>query len=184
MEGGAGAPFSVASFNVNGLAGFSSGRLGAVLETLGPLEVLAVQETKLSSTARKGREPVQEQMVREFGERGYECYFNTSSLRAGYSGVCCVARENTVVEAYDWFLDEEAEPCQQCEMLCKEGRVLILDLGSVVVINVYVPNGGKEVKAGRMDVPQKKEFLRRLRATCDLLQVCCSPPFPPTGRDS
>ena len=160
---------SIASFNVNGLKGFTPKRLLAAAQQLGgptALDILCLQETKLS-VSPAGNE-LKQLMVQTFDSEGYECFFNTCTARNGYSGTAALVRRGMVREASDWFPDDPDNvhdaSCALCDELKKEGRVLILDIVSAIVINVYVPNGGKEASK---DVPLKTEFLRRLRLACD-----------------
>jgi exodeoxyribonuclease-3 len=145
-----------ASFNVNGVRSFvKSLPLGEVIKALKEVDVLALQETKLSVGDNEARQQLAQSLP------GYEAFFNTSSARSGYSGVAVFAKERLVKQCLDWFEDEECV-CDACVELKKEGRVLIVHLASCVVINVYCPNGGKEKNAA---LPLKTEFLRRLSAT-------------------
>ncbi len=151
---------SVASFNVNGIRAFSKTKSLPELMKKLELDVLCVQETKLS----QGDAGVREDLANSLP--ACESFFSTCSARGGYAGVACFAREGLVAACHDWWAADEPCACPQCAALRQEGRVLVLELSSCVVINVYCPNGGKEVQANP-DLPLKTEFLRRLRANVD-----------------
>ncbi len=147
---------SIASFNVNGVRSLTKAlSLSDLCKSLNGVDILALQETKLSSGDNEDRQKLVLSLP------GYEGFFNTSSARAGYSGVAVFAKEGLVHGCKDWFDDEEC-PCEHCLELKKEGRFLLLEFSSFVLINVYCPNGGKEKNP---DIPLKSEFLRRLKNT-------------------
>ncbi len=146
---------SVASFNVNGIRAFCKSKPLAALVTELEVDVLCLQETKLSV----GDEAVRHELAGSLD--GWEVFFNTSSGRAGYAGVACFAKTGLVAQCSDWWTADEPCECEQCGVLKKEGRVLVCELESCVIVNVYVPNGGKEKHDPSL--PMKSEFLMRLR---------------------
>jgi exodeoxyribonuclease-3 len=151
---------SVASFNVNGIRSFIKTKaLPELLKEL-DVDVLCVQETKLS----QGDAAVREDLANSLPT--CESFFSTCSSRGGYAGVACFAREGLVAACHDWWTADEPCECPECAALRLEGRVLVLELSSCVIINVYCPNGGKE-KLANPSLPLKTEFLRRLRSNVD-----------------
>lgn len=157
----------LASWNVNGLRAITGGGktpLTDLLQQCDHPDVLCLQETRLSS------QPDGVAAMKLLGKSvpGYESFWNTCSSRGGYAGVAIFVREGLATAAYDWF--PEPCDCAQCAVLRKEGRVMIVELGELVLVNVYVPNGGKEKGSGNGDadeLPLKTEFLRQLKCTCE-----------------
>jgi exodeoxyribonuclease III len=107
---------SVATWNVNSLRV----RLPQLTEWLGanPLEVIALQETKLTDEAFP---------LREVEALGYHVVFSGQKT---YNGVATLARSAPAdpVTALPGFADEQK-------------RLLATTIGGVRVVNVYVPNG-------------------------------------------
>lgn len=129
--------------------------------------IVAMQETKLS--ANEDAKAFKTKLARCLD--GWDTYWNTSTARSGYSGVCCWTKRGLVVDAWDWFVEPCIEACPLCQHLSREGRVLILDCYDFVLINVYVPNGGKEKSAsGENSMPYKNHFLLRLEREIAVLR--------------
>lgn len=154
----------IASHNVNGLRAWSERvKISDLLHRL-ELDVLCLQETKLQVGSSSVPDHVE----------GYESFWNSSRSKKGYSGTAIYVREGMTVNAWDWFQgggEEEDCSCCHCVVLKSEGRVLMIDVSDFILINVYIPNGGKEVAAGNKDAPMKMEFLRRLRRQIDLFHA-------------
>lgn len=169
-EGPIGGTLTIVSFNVNGIRSVLQGKKGGLKEvfrSLGNPDIVCLQETKLSTSVEGIRE---KKDISHTLDKGYESFWNVSSARAGYAGVAILLREGLACAVHDWFTVEPVCVCDQCALLKKEGRVLQLEMGSsnLVLITVYVPNGGKEHAADpKSELPLKTEFLRLLRAQCD-----------------
>ncbi|CAO3699815.1 unnamed protein product [Rhizopus stolonifer] len=82
---------------------------------------------------------------------GYDAYFSFSKVKLGYSGVCIYVKQDIVrpacYEGITGLLDQK--PCMNeflatlqtpAEQLDAEGRCLILDFQSLVLLNIYFPN--------------------------------------------
>ncbi len=110
----------ILSWNINGLRAAQKKGFSEWLEKEGP-DILCLQETKVST----------DQLSPELTEiDGYHVIFNPA-VRAGYSGVAVYTRKKPV-EVWRGFGIERFD---------SEGRTLILDMGSYVLLNVYFPNG-------------------------------------------
>ena len=168
----------LASMNVNGVRAFArvSGGLSGAFGALGAPAVLALQETRLLPEDAASARALAAALP------SHELFHAPSALRRGYSGVAVLARRGLVRACRDWF-DEPDDLCscpqvqhkkrllfslsfvcsQKCAVLKQEGRVLLLDMNpNLLLICVYVPNGGKEKDP---TLPSKSEFLRRLSNT-------------------
>lgn len=115
------------------------------------LDVLCLQETKLT----------QDKLTAEISIlKGYESFWACSQSKKGYSGVC------TYVSSVYSPISAEADSLGNEGDLNSEGRTLILDLDSFVLINVYVPNAGQGSEgSARLDF--KFRYLRQLRLKMD-----------------
>jgi exodeoxyribonuclease-3 len=122
------------SWNVNGLR--AAGRKGflAWLSASRP-DVLGLQEVRA--------EP--EQLPPELQRpAGYRSYFHAADRR-GYSGVALLTRRPPRSVTAGGLGDDRFD---------REGRLIIADYGSFVLLNGYFPNGGRELER----VPYKLEF--------------------------
>ncbi len=124
------------SWNVNGIR--SAERKGFLnfLQT-GGYDIVALQETKVSP------ETVLSPGLR--APDGYITYWDYATEKKGYSGVAVYSRHvpkvgQTTFDAYP--------------ILAKEGRMIELDYGDFVFINIYFPNG----KSGPARLAYKLEF--------------------------
>lgn len=161
---------SVVSWNVNGLRALvAKTPLATLFAACGSPDVLCLQETKLSASSEDAKRAIGRSV------EGHESFWNTCAARSGYAGVAVFARHNLVTAVHDWFPQGgDGEDGPHGAVLRAEGRVLVCELGpQLVLINVYVPNGGKEAQGaapsedGDGGAPMKSEFLRRLRGACD-----------------
>ncbi|GAB4818347.1 hypothetical protein N2152v2_005393 [Parachlorella kessleri] len=88
----------------------------------------------------------------------FQSFWAISQDRKGYSGVVTYASTGYAPLAC------EAD-CLGEEELDREGRLVVTDHGSFVLLNVYVPNAGDRPARARLDC--KIRFLRALKAKCD-----------------
>lgn len=135
----------IISWNVNGLrAAISKGALEPVLAH--SPDLLCLQEIKVKP------EQLSDEQVKVFD--GYKPYWN-SALRAGYSGVASFVKDDP--DEVDFSLGEERFDV--------EGRSIRMDIGDLVLYNLYVPNGQRDQE--RLDY--KLDFYSRLLEQCDQL---------------
>lgn len=112
------------SWNVNGIRAIErKGELG-ILEK-GEHDVIALQEIKVHDPAT----------LSEFLQhpKGYTAYWDPATERKGYSGVVTYSKIPPKSHTIN-FGDN---------LLSKEGRMIELDFGEFVLLNVYFPNGGQ-----------------------------------------
>jgi exodeoxyribonuclease-3 len=121
----------ILTWNVNGIRARQA-ELAALVAVEQP-DVLCLQEIKAAP------DKVPELLV---AAEGYWCYWHGAG---GYSGVALLVRRSFCADR-----PEFAHPAFD-----REQRIVTVELGSLTVGCVYVPNGGK-------DYPAKLEFLRAL----------------------
>ena len=114
--------FTLVSWNVNGLRALVQKDFAGAMRRL-DADVLAVQETKLQESQL---DPAIANVT------GYSSHWSLCVGRKGYSGVGAYARTAPQAVACGF-----GQPRFDCE-----GRVLQLDLGEFLLLNVYFPNGG------------------------------------------
>jgi exodeoxyribonuclease-3 len=106
-------------------------------------DVICLQETK-----------AQDDQVREaLAElNGYHIYSN-SAVKKGYSGTAILTRNQPISVRYDMGIDEHDQ----------EGRIIAAEYSNYIVVTVYTPNSGSELK--RLDYRQQwdRDFLLYLK---------------------
>ena len=138
------------SWNVNGIrAIWKKGALQKLIEQESP-DILLLQETKATP----------DQLAEEMKNfAGYDSFFESSSMRKGYSGVAIYTRNNknllpikvthsilTALGEKHPLTDETATLSDDEKakiFLDNEGRTLIAEYKDFYVMNCYWPNGGK-----------------------------------------
>ena len=121
----------IVTWNVNGIRK-RQGELQDLLAAEHP-DILCLQEIKAAPDQIPGL---------LLAPEGYWCYWHGAG---GYSGVALLIRCDFT----------EAQPAFTHPAFDHEGRIVVADLGSMLVSSVYVPNGGK-------DFPAKMRFLEGL----------------------
>lgn len=135
------------SWNVNGIRavakkGFTDWLAGATPD------ILCLQETR----AEEHQAPAD---IRD--HPGYHTYWNPSKARKGYSGTGLLTREEPVAVEHDLGVEE----------FDQEGRTLIAEYPSFVLLNCYFPNGGR----GNDRVPFKLAFYAAFLEKCEALRA-------------
>lgn len=135
------------SWNVNGIRavakkGFTDWLAGATPD------ILCLQETR----AEAHQAPAE---IREHA--GYHTYWNPSKARKGYSGTGLLTREKPLDVQHDLGVEE----------FDQEGRTLIAEYPSFVLLNCYFPNGGR----GNDRVPFKLDFYQAFLDKCEALRA-------------
>ncbi|MBI1945072.1 MAG: exodeoxyribonuclease III [Deltaproteobacteria bacterium] len=116
----------IVSWNVNGLRAVQKrGQLSWAFA--GDVDVLCLQETKLQADA------VTDEMQRPSGFRSWWGF----GKKKGYSGTAVFVRDALAAEPFPFSVGGAAHP-----EFDHEGRVVGVDLGELVLLNVYFPNGG------------------------------------------
>ncbi|MCQ2310423.1 MAG: exodeoxyribonuclease III [Paludibacteraceae bacterium] len=142
------------SYNVNGIRAAIGKGLLDWLQTENP-DVFCIQESKA--------QPEQIDTL-AFSELGYHCYIH-SAEKKGYSGVCIFSKEQPTKVAAGM-----GNPRYD-----SEGRVLRVDIGSISVVDVYVPSGttGDVRQDFKMDFLEAfLKWLNELRQTRPNVIVC------------
>ena len=128
----------IISFNVNGVRAITKKSFKEDIITM-DADVICLQETKASvDQTKEALESL----------KGYFIYGN-EAVKKGYSGTAILSR----IEPLNVTCDIGIEEFDQ------EGRVLSAEFEEFIVINVYVPNSGNDLR--RLDYRQKwdKAFL-------------------------
>lgn len=130
------------SWNVNGIrAVMKKDFLGSV-ESMNP-DILCLQETKAQDDqVRTALEPLE----------GYEIYSN-SAEKKGYSGTAILTRHAPIAVDFDMGMPQHDQ----------EGRVIAAEFDGYILVTVYTPNSGSELK--RLDYRQEwdRDFLQYLK---------------------
>ena len=124
-------PLSLVSWNVNGIRAVSA-KPDWNIFLAASADVVGLQETKA--------EPAQiAEAVRS--PEGYQCFFNASRARKGYSGVAVFSKAEPLA------VDQELPDGSHGDVPYNgEGRVLHLEFPAFHYFNIYFPNGGEENK--------------------------------------
>lgn len=114
----------IVSWNVNGLRAVArKDSFKPLFDTLDP-DILLLQETKA--------EPEQlPENVRQV--LGYHSFFNASQTRKGYSGTALYSKHEPIEVTYG----------MHNETFNKEGRMVTAFFDTLIVSNIYFPNGGQ-----------------------------------------
>lgn len=131
------------SFNVNGIRAIMKKDFAQDMSNLAP-DILCLQETKATEEQVK-------EALSDFS--GYHIYANEADKR-GYSGTAVLTKVKPISVSYD--IDHEKHD--------REGRVIALEYDDFILVNVYVPNSGSDLR--RLDYRQSwdKDFLNYLKA--------------------
>eukprot|EP01044_Picomonas_judraskeda_P003432 COSAG03_NODE_282_length_9474_cov_2.398720_7_plen_595_part_00 len=180
----------VVSWNVGekglvGLAAARDGGLRAVFAELGNPAIIALQETKLA-----GPEKLTGELANVAGYTSFFSYCTAATgvslVRTGYAGTGTYVRHdvNTLAAAASLGAALTGASAQHTEPEAErlsahllklvvendvdsEGRAVLTDHGSFVLVNVYCPAFGREDQGGRAGF--KKRFHEALTARCEAL---------------
>ena len=130
----------IISWNVNGLrAVWKKGALQKLISEQSP-DIFVLQETKSTPDQLSGE-------MKTFD--GYTSFFESSSMRKGYSGVAIYTKENKnnklikVTNTILTALGEKHPKIEELGFLDNEGRTLLAEYEKFYLMNCYWPNGGK-----------------------------------------
>ncbi|MFA5162966.1 MAG: exodeoxyribonuclease III [Patescibacteria group bacterium] len=125
----------IISWNVNGIRAIAKKGLSDFLQAAQP-DIIGLQETKISD-AKKAEH--------DFGFKNYQEYW-FGAERPGYSGTALLVKKGVKVLSYkSGFGQKEFD---------REGRVQILELDKLYLLNVYFPNANAELSR----LPYKLNF--------------------------
>lgn len=108
----------IISWNINGYR--SAEKLGCVQELIHNFspDIICLQEIKMN-----------DKVINEYS---YSCYYNFANKK-GYSGIMVFTKEKPLNVQYKMGLDR----------LDQEGRFLLLEYNRFILINIYIPHGGR-----------------------------------------
>ncbi|MDO6684566.1 MULTISPECIES: exodeoxyribonuclease III [unclassified Agarivorans] len=113
------------SWNVNGIRAVMKKEFLASLESM-QTDVLCLQETKAQD----------DQVLEALAAlEGYHIFSN-SAVKKGYSGTAILTKEKPLSVEYDMGIDEHDQ----------EGRVIAAEYEQFILVTVYTPNSGSELK--------------------------------------
>ena len=135
------------SWNVNGIRAVAKKGFADWLAEAAP-DILCLQETR----AEAHQVPAD---IRDHA--GYHTYWNHSKARKGYSGTGLLTREEPLNVEHDLGVEE----------FDQEGRTLIAEYPSFVLLNCYFPNGGR----GNGRVPYKLDFYQAFLDKCETFRA-------------
>ena len=135
------------SWNVNGIRAAAKKGFVDWLDAAAP-DILCLQETR----AEAHQVPA---AIRE--HPGYHTDWNHSKARKGYSGTGLLSKEEPLAVQHDLGV----------EAFDQEGRTLIAEYPSFVLLNCYFPNGGR----GNDRVPFKLDFYQAFLDKCEALRA-------------
>lgn len=160
------------SWNVNGIRSFQKKKtsleddtevnlLSHFLELHNP-HVFCMQETKLNSNTVEKDKLRLEQIAPKYAYR----FYSTSTARKGYSGVSIWSKVKPV-QVLDSHIGSSAD---------NEGRVLALEFDKLVLVTVYTPNSGQQLKRLKFREsdwdPMFKKYIKKLMSGSKPVVVC------------
>lgn len=130
------------SFNVNGIRAIMKKDFAQDMTNLDP-DILCLQETKATEEQVK-------EALSDFS--GYHIYANEADKK-GYSGTAVLTKKKPISVSYDIDHDQHD----------REGRVIAVEYDEFILVNVYVPNSGSDLR--RLDYRQSwdNDFLNYLK---------------------
>ena len=130
------------SWNVNGIRAAMKKDFPASMEAM-KTDVLCLQETK-----------AQDDQVLEAldGIDGYHIYTN-SAVKKGYSGTAILSRQEPLALRYDMGIEQHDQ----------EGRVIAAEYDDFILVTVYTPNSGSELKRLAYRQQWDADFLRYIQ---------------------
>jgi AP endonuclease-2 len=166
----------IVSWNINGLKRISLIKpLAQWLQEL-QADILCVQETKTT------REMLDSSVA---AVEGYHMFFSFCRAQKGYSGVCTFVRKGIPVLAAQDGLTGTMQDCgdsivvnpltgEHAEFadLDREGRAMITDHGSFLLLNIYAPCGSDDSR-----YEFKLKYHNLIESTCFLLQATHNKPI-------
>jgi exodeoxyribonuclease-3 len=119
----------IISFNVNGIRAINrKGKLIELINTENP-DIICLQEIKCNDVV------CETEIVANYSSQYPYIYYNTSKTRKGYSGTAILSKIKPKSVVYD-LVEHDND----------EGRVLTLVFSNCILVTVYTPNSGAELK--------------------------------------
>lgn len=123
----------IISWNVNGYRSAEKENSIQELISKNNPDIICLQEIKMNN-----------EVINNYG---YDCYYNFASKK-GYSGVMIFTKEKPLNIIYDLDLKRFDE----------EGRFILLEYENFILINIYIPHGGRQ----KENHPYKFEVINKL----------------------
>lgn len=128
-------------WNINGLRSLLKTKESQIslMSMISEYDIISFNETKIDDVSLAT-------IREEFVPDGYHLY-STHASKKGYSGVCIISK---------------IRPLHELEQTlgCDEGRIIVLEYSSFIVMSVYVPNSGQRTKTGDK-LPKRIEYRTR-----------------------
>jgi len=136
--------YNLASWNVNGIRAAWPKGLSDFLDT-GRFDLILLQETKVSD------ESVLSESILKPAK--YQPTFNGSKEKKGYSGTAVFSQPESLKVKNNFGSN----------ILSKEGRMQLVDLGDFFLLNVYFPNGGSGPERLKYKLDFYRQFLNYIK---------------------
>ena len=147
---------AIVSWNVHSLrmvAARYPGGTGEMLRSFHSPFALCLQEHKLGGAGDAGWSQLAH-------VEGYESFWAYCTGNPGHHGVATWVRKGYTRDCWRWFPDE-ACACDKCQLLEREGRVLITLHHGFAIMNLYLCSGSSSVDKPERD-GLREELLRRV----------------------
>ncbi|MEX1033484.1 MAG: exodeoxyribonuclease III [Cellvibrionaceae bacterium] len=130
------------SWNVNGIRAAMKKDFIGSLESMRP-DVLCLQETKAQD----------DQVLEAVADIEHYHVYSNSAIKKGYAGTAVFSKTEPLSVQCDMDIDEHDQ----------EGRVIALEFKHIILVTVYVPNSGRDLK--RLEYRQRwdTDFLAYLK---------------------
>ena len=126
----------IITWNVNGLrAVLKTPHFASLFRSESP-DIVCLQETKLSHEIKD---------LNTLGAIDGYIHYDCVAAKSGYSGTRVYIKKaiEHKVLGYSLFFDPKLQTCSEAD---EEGRVIIIEFSSFVLVNTYVPNAGDSLK--------------------------------------
>lgn len=123
----------IATWNINGYRSAEKGNYFHQFITKNEPDIICLQEIKMN-----------EKILKDYG---YHCYYHFAEKK-GYSGTMILSKKEPLSVFYKMHLDR----------FDQEGRFILLEYDTFVLINIYVPHGGRK----KENHPYKFSVLNKL----------------------
>jgi exodeoxyribonuclease-3 len=138
---------SIISWNINGLqSSLKRDDIKDLILKENP-DILCLSETKLTNNLNT-------ETYKYLDEYKY-VYFNNSKIIKGYAGTCIFSK----IEPINVIYNLDCSNSKICELnFNNEGRIIILEFNNIILINVYTPNSGTNLKKLKTRIEWEKYF--------------------------
>lgn len=137
----------IITWNINGYR--SAEKLNSIEELISKNnpDIICLQEIKMNNKV--------------LNDYGYNCYYNFANKR-GYSGTMVFTKEKPINIVYEMNLDR----------FDQEGRFILLEYNKFVLINIYIPHGGRKKENHPYKFSVINKLLELIRSLNKNIIVC------------